>query len=156
MGMPFYGRTWTLPGQDNGFKSKAVGEGGNAGMYTQQAGMINYNELCLQLKAGGWTVKRNSTFKVPYAVKGNQWISFDDAQSIKDKVGFLKSKGLAGGMIYALENDDHAGLCGQGTFPLLRTIAHELNNDVAPGPHNTVPPPRTTVPPTWVPPTIDG
>ena len=34
MGMPFYERTWILAGQDNGFKSKAVGEGGNAGMYT--------------------------------------------------------------------------------------------------------------------------
>ena len=118
MGMPFYGRTWTLAGQDNGYKSKAVGEGGNAGKYTQQAGVIAYNELCVLFKAGGWTVKRNNTFKVPYAVKANQWVSFDDAQSIKDKVTFLKSKGLGGGMIWALENDDHNNLCGQGTFPL--------------------------------------
>ena len=151
MGMPLYGRSWTLAGKDNGYKSKAVGAGGNAGPYTRQAGILGYNEICVMLKQGGWTVKRDDVFKVPYMVKGNQWVNYDDTQSIKDKVDFLKSKGLAGGMVWSIETDDFRGLCGTGTYPLLRTIGSELNKDSGPDPDHTPSPPVTTQRPTWEP-----
>lgn len=42
----------------------------------------------------------------PYAFKGNQWVSFDDTEIIKQKVNLMKSMGLAGGMVWALDLDD--------------------------------------------------
>lgn len=42
----------------------------------------------------------------PYAFKDNQWVSFDDEDIIKKKVDFIKSLGLAGGMVWAIDLDD--------------------------------------------------
>lgn len=42
----------------------------------------------------------------PYAFKGNQWVSFDDEDIIEHKVDFIKSLGLAGGMVWAIDLDD--------------------------------------------------
>jgi chitinase len=79
------------------------------------------------LKVDQWTIHRDADQKIPYAVKGNQWIGYDDVQSIKDKVAFLKSKGLGGGMVWSIDTDDFKGLCGHGKYPLLKTISGELN-----------------------------
>lgn len=127
MGMPLYGRSWTLEGEDKGYESKALGPG-NPGKFTQSAGTLGYNEVCMMLKQGGWTVKRDDSFKVPYMVKGNQWISYDDVQSINDKVEFLKNKGLAGAMVWTIDLDDFRSDCDQGTYPLLKQISNGLNN----------------------------
>lgn len=42
----------------------------------------------------------------PYAFKNDQWVSFDDEDIIKRKVNFIKSLGLAGGMVWAVDLDD--------------------------------------------------
>lgn len=122
MGIPFYGRSWTLSGKNSGYKSKTLGPGtfGNS-----SDGFLDYIEICSMLKQGGWTVNRDNHFQVPYMVKGNQWISYDDAQSVKDKAEFVKIKQLAGVMVWAIDNDDFKGVCGQN-YPLLRTIANEI------------------------------
>ncbi len=73
-------------------------------------------------------MKRDETYKVPYAVKGNQWVGYDDVQSIQDKVDFLKSRRLGGGMVWTLDTDDFRGKCGSGPFPLIKTILNRLNN----------------------------
>ena len=40
---------------------------------------------------------------------------------------FIKKNGYGGGMVWALSNDDHNGKsCGQGKYPLLKTIANCL------------------------------
>jgi GH18 family chitinase len=37
---------------------------------------------------------------------GNQWISYDDAQSFGDKLAYLTSRCLSGLMIWAVDQDD--------------------------------------------------
>lgn len=125
LGIPFYGRSWTLSGGDNGYKSQTIGPG-NPGQYTNSPGVLNYNEICQMLNQEDWTIIRDHRFKVPYMVNGNQWISYDDVESIKEKVGFLKSKGLAGAMVWSIDCDDFRGNCDSGTYPLLKTIANTL------------------------------
>lgn len=70
---------------------------------------------------------RDEAQKIPYAVCQNQWYGFDDEESIKEKVNFLKKKGLGGGMVWSIDTDDFKGLCGKGKYPLLKTISRELN-----------------------------
>jgi len=127
VGMPLYGRTFTLadPNQ-HGIGAKAVGKGGAAGPITRLIGTLGYNEICGMLKSG-YKVYRDDVQKIPYAVSGDQWIGFDDVQSITDKVNFVKSKGLGGGMVWSIDTDDFRGLCGQGKYPLLKTISKLLN-----------------------------
>ena len=63
----------------------------------------------------------------PYAFKDDEWVSFDDIDTIQQKTEFLKLMELGGAMIWALDLDDFKGSCGTGeTYPLLKTINREL------------------------------
>ena len=63
----------------------------------------------------------------PYAYKGNEWVSFDDIDTIHQKTEYIKSLKLGGAMIWALDLDDFGGSCGTGeTYPLLKTINRGL------------------------------
>jgi GH18 family chitinase len=55
-------------------------------------------------------------------------VSFDDLDTIKLKVDFLKNQGLGGAMVWALDLDDFKGTFCQSdeTYPLLRTINRGL------------------------------
>lgn len=48
----------------------------------------------------------DSQSKVPYMYSGNQWISYDDIDSLKHKVEYAKSKNLGGIMfwVFRMEN----------------------------------------------------
>lgn len=64
---------------------------------------------------------------IPYAVHADQWLGFDDAESIKTKLSFLIAKQLGGAMLWSIDTDDFGGYCGQGKFPLTRMISKQLN-----------------------------
>jgi len=42
----------------------------------------------------------------PYAFKGDQWVGFDDVDTIAYKSKYVKEMGLGGAMIWALDLDD--------------------------------------------------
>ena len=58
-----------------------------------------YYEVCSNLKSG-WIKVWDSESKVPYAYSGNQWVGYDDIDSLKLKVDFAKSKNLGGVMFW--------------------------------------------------------
>lgn len=123
MGISTFGRSLTLSDDhNNGYKSKAIGP------TDEPFGFTGYNKICTMLNEGEWTVNRDDHFKVPYMIKGNEWISYDDVQSIKDKIEFLKSKRLGGVNVWQIDFDDFRGDCDEGSNPLLKTIAYKLNN----------------------------
>ncbi|CAG0884715.1 unnamed protein product [Cyprideis torosa] len=127
MGMPLYGQSFSLAKPDeNGLNAKAP-EKGQAGQYTRQAGFLAYYEICTKIQREGFQVNVDSDRRIgPYAFKGRQWISFDDVEMLQLKSEYIREKGLAGGMIWALDLDDFNNVCGQGKHPLLRTIAQVL------------------------------
>lgn len=86
VGLGFYGRTWTLSDQNNHGVGAPANGPGTAGTFTREGGILGYYEACALLKSGA---KRewDGTAKVPYLVSGNQWISYDDVESITKKVG---------------------------------------------------------------------
>ncbi|CAG2120750.1 unnamed protein product, partial [Medioppia subpectinata] len=129
MGMATYGRSFTLADPANhgiGAKCAPGSKGGNKGPYTDEVGTLGYNEICEFLKAG-WTAYRDSTQKIVYAVKGNQWVGYDDEQTFQDKLSYLKAKGLGGAMVWSIDTDDFHGYCGPLKHPLIKTISRELN-----------------------------
>ncbi|CAG2168417.1 unnamed protein product [Oppiella nova] len=124
LGIRFYGRTFTLASnQSNGFNAPTTGPG-SPGPYTKKSGVLSYNEIC---ENKGWDVKWDDQRKAPYAIKGNDWVSYDNEQSIKAKVEFIKSKGLGGAMVWAIEADDFNGVCGSEKYPLINAINNGLN-----------------------------
>ncbi|EZA47279.1 hypothetical protein DMN91_005935 [Ooceraea biroi] len=129
LGVPFYGRALTLANKgQNGLGAPITGPG-TAGPYTREPGMLGYNEICVSLKQGGWTVVRNEEQRVPYAYKDNQWVGYDDETSISEKVSYANSLNLGGVMLWSIETDDFHGLCGE-KYPLLKAINKGLKRTV--------------------------
>lgn len=122
VGAPIYGRSFTLYDPNNHGINSPAGPG-NAGAFVPEQGFLGYNEICFNIQNNGWTRQWEDTQKVPYAYKSNQWVGYDDPQSLEIKLSYVKNSGLGGIMFWSIETDDFKNLCGKGNFPLL-TMAH--------------------------------
>ncbi|XP_050554437.1 acidic mammalian chitinase-like [Spodoptera frugiperda] len=131
LGVPFYGRAFKLKDANkNGVKSPAAGAGifqifmlmQLELLFTATADSIGYNEFCQKLQTEPWTQRYDSLAKVPYAVNGKDWVTYDDPDSITAKVNYAKSLGINKIMIWSIETDDFRGVCGKGNNPLLNAI----------------------------------
>lgn len=150
LGTGFYGRTFTLSNAANHDVGAPISGGGAAGPYTRESGYLGYNEICEDINS--WNVVWDNVADDPYGWKSNQWVGYDNPQSIAIKMDFLKSKGLGGAMLWSLETDDFRGLCGP-RYPLLSTINNALGMN---GGNNPTPAPTSAPPtagPTSAPPT---
>ncbi|XP_069120691.1 uncharacterized protein [Argopecten irradians] len=128
VGFPQYGRGYTLADSNKNAIGDLATGGSVSGTYTKEAGFLAYYEICRMLKLGA-VVTWDDAQKVPHLVLGDQWIGFDNEQSIKEKVKWLKNYKFGGIMVWALPLDDFRGdQCSQGeTYPILRSIIRELN-----------------------------
>ncbi|XP_067387583.1 chitotriosidase-1-like [Emydura macquarii macquarii] len=125
MGIPTYGRSFTLDTIDTGVGAPAS-KAGLPGPFTSEAGLLAYYEICT-FKQGA-TTEMIEEQKVPYSYKGNQWVGYDDVESIKTKVKYLKHHALGGAMVWTIDMDDFSGsFCSQGAYPLIQTLKRELN-----------------------------
>ncbi|CAN7937357.1 unnamed protein product, partial [Ixodes hexagonus] len=86
LGMQLYGRTFTLArSDDNGLMAPALGPG-RLGPITKEGGSLGYNEICSLISSPGWKMTRNPNVNAPFAVNGDQWIGYEDAESLRAKV----------------------------------------------------------------------
>ncbi|KAK3748290.1 hypothetical protein RRG08_039542 [Elysia crispata] len=126
LGVPFYGRTFTLSGSNSRVGAPARGAG-SSGRFTNAPGFLAYYEVC-SIIANGATVRRIPEQEVPYVTWGNQWVGYDDAQSITNKVEHILSNGFGGVMIWSIAMDDHTGqACRAGRYPMMRALRSACN-----------------------------
>ena len=64
----------------------------------------------------------------PYAVNGENWLGFDDEESIRIKSEYIKQQGFAGGMVWSIDTDDFHGFCTGTKFGLTHMIAEVFMN----------------------------
>lgn len=65
-----------------------------------------YSEILLATGSGsGWTDYWDDNAKVPYKVKGNYFLSYDNEQSIGAKAQYIKDNGLAGVIVWQVFGD---------------------------------------------------
>uniref|UniRef100_A0A667ZVP9 chitinase n=1 Tax=Myripristis murdjan TaxID=586833 RepID=A0A667ZVP9_9TELE len=130
MGFATYGRTFRTTSAANGVGAPASGAA-SAGPYTREAGFWSYYEVSeCSIPGIHWIDEQ----KVPYAIKGNEWVGFDNKQSYEIKVQYLKDNKFGGAFIWALDLDDFAGqFCGQGTYPLISHLRSLLASDFCRG-----------------------
>uniref|UniRef100_A0A0C9QM58 chitinase n=2 Tax=Fopius arisanus TaxID=64838 RepID=A0A0C9QM58_9HYME len=121
VGVPTYGKTWTLADANNNAPGAPAPSAGQAGPYVREAGSLGYNELCEQIREGQWTLRFDEKARAPYAIKGNQWLSYDNVKSVTEKANYIKEQRLGGAMIWSIETDDKSGACGE-KFPILKAL----------------------------------
>ena len=61
---------------------------GSPGTYTREGGYLAYYEICEKLRSGEFTEYWDEEGKVPYAYGGDQWVGYDNIDSIQYKVPF--------------------------------------------------------------------
>ncbi|XP_028265606.1 acidic mammalian chitinase-like [Parambassis ranga] len=151
MGFATYGRTFKLSTQSNQVGAPASGPA-SAGVFTREAGFWSYYEICTFLQ--GATVHMTEDQKVPYAVKQNEWVGYDNKDSFNTKVRYLKDNTFGGAFVWAVDLDDFNGqFCGQGNYTLISYLRSLLASDLPPLPLPPVTPstnkerPLTTISP---------
>lgn len=87
LGIPYYGRSFTMKHKHMftfGAESTGDGEPGEA---SRESGFLSYGfEICKYIKKDNWTRGWSRDHQVPFAYKNNQWVGYDDEESIKIKV----------------------------------------------------------------------
>ncbi|VDK30899.1 unnamed protein product [Gongylonema pulchrum] len=77
--------------------------------------------ICNFLKCGGReTVDREGVGA--YIASGTQWYGYDNPETIKIKMDWLKREGYGGAFLWSLDLDNFRGDSGRGVYPLLRAI----------------------------------
>ena len=62
-----------------------------------------------------------------YAFSGNQWVGYDDTNSLFVKINYILQRGLGGGFLWSVDLDDFTGkYCGQGPYPLVSLVRRRL------------------------------
>lgn len=118
-----YGQAFSIHDPHAGTGLNSPASAGAAGEFTKAAGFLSYYEICDRIKNRNWKVIQDPQRRMgPFAFKGNQWVSFDDANMIRQKAQFIRDMGLGGGMVWALDLDDFKGRCGEGQHPLMHTL----------------------------------
>ncbi|KAK6944388.1 Glycoside hydrolase family 18, catalytic domain [Dillenia turbinata] len=99
MGLPLYGRTWTLKDPKvNSVGAPAVSAGpGN--------GVLTYNQILNYNREHNATVKFDITTVSAYSYGGTAWIGYDDTRSTTLKVDYAQALGLRGYLFWALSYD---------------------------------------------------
>lgn len=89
IGMPTYGRSFTLVNETQFDIGAPASGGGAVGKFTNEAGFLSYYEVCTFLAQTNTTLVWDSEQQVPFAYRKDQWVGFDDERSLKTKVSHL-------------------------------------------------------------------
>jgi Glycosyl hydrolases family 18 len=108
MGFGFYGRSFTMASSNcrepNGVCQAS--DGGDPGSCTDTAGVLTYYEVASRNESGDVETFYDADNTVKYSVfNTNQWISYDDEQSFRDKLVRLSENCLGGMMVWAVDQD---------------------------------------------------
>ncbi|KAK6341164.1 hypothetical protein TWF696_008250 [Orbilia brochopaga] len=107
LGLGFYGRSYTLKDPKCSKPGCAFTEGGNPGPCSHTRGFLTYSEIQF--------IHYNYRIDIAYDKKAavkyfswdkDQWVSFDDTVTLKQKVDYANKRGLLGLFIWAVDLDD--------------------------------------------------
>lgn len=115
MGLGFYGRSFTLDGGCSALSGCPFSGGGNPGPCTQTAGILSDVEIMNIIAQEHATVSLDPVAAVKIVTwGGNQWVSYDDAQTLKMKIQYANSKCLGGIMVWAIDLDNGTAIDSLG------------------------------------------
>uniref|UniRef100_A0A8C7WTT7 chitinase n=1 Tax=Oryzias sinensis TaxID=183150 RepID=A0A8C7WTT7_9TELE len=144
VGFATYGCSFWMSASAGGVGAPASGPA-SARLYTQEAGIFHVIIVqCTFLQGASlhWIDEQ----MVPYAVKGREWMGFDNRRSFEVKAQYVKDNKFGGALVWVLDLDDLTGqFCGQGNYPLIAYLFWSQVKHFPPA--STQPPLTTTNPP---------
>uniref|UniRef100_A0A182S5W7 GH18 domain-containing protein n=1 Tax=Anopheles maculatus TaxID=74869 RepID=A0A182S5W7_9DIPT len=94
VGLPMYARTYTLKNSTRTNPGSETDGPGEVGPVTNDPGLLAYFELCELLKvSNNWTAGWDQKAQAPYVYRGNQWIGYENEESLAVKMKFIQSLG---------------------------------------------------------------
>jgi chitinase len=140
IGMATYGVSFTLSNAAQNGLGAPKSAPGSGGTSTKSPGFLAYLEICQMAKKPGAVTVFDDEHKAPYTYLGDQWVGYDNVQSLTMKVGYLKQRGFGGWMTWTLDLDDFSGkFCNEGTYPLHKALNKALTGTVPSQPDSTKP-----------------
>ncbi|KAB8349837.1 hypothetical protein FH972_023850 [Carpinus fangiana] len=110
LGMGFYGRSFTLSDPSCSAPGCPFNAGGTPGDCSQSAGTLNFAEIEDIISQYQPAVQFDETAAVKYINwNSDQWVSYDDQDTLKLKVDYANSHCLGGVMVWAASTDDALG-----------------------------------------------
>uniref|UniRef100_A0AC34R4Z7 GH18 domain-containing protein n=1 Tax=Panagrolaimus sp. JU765 TaxID=591449 RepID=A0AC34R4Z7_9BILA len=86
--------------------------------------IISQNQVCGKLSRPGTIRKPLYDFVATFATTAsNEQVNFETQETVKYKLKYVLREGFGGIGIMTLNQDDYDNLCGQGTFPILKTLS---------------------------------
>eukprot|EP00913_Durusdinium_trenchii_P032673 g30582.t1 len=110
LGLVTYSRSFQLQSSAAGQGPGAAGVGyGATQPYSKQKGLASYYEILTLISQGAYCGAQKSYDASrcgAYLQKDDLWMGFDDEESVRCKAAFIKEKGLIGGLMWDLPEDD--------------------------------------------------
>ncbi|MCD1262034.1 fibronectin type III domain-containing protein [Paenibacillus athensensis] len=106
LGLGYYGRGWGGCANSNGGQYQTCSGVSQTG--TWEHGVYDFSDLQANyINKNGYTRYYNNVTKTPYLYNASNgtYISYDDEQSILEKINYLKAKGLGGAMSWEVSGD---------------------------------------------------
>ena len=107
--------------------------------------------IFILVKKYNWNKQENPKYGA-YASSGDQWVSYNDLDSVQAKADHILKKDYGGAALYFMDSDDFMNRCCNGPSPLMNTVGKALRgvgkvskgNCQRPPPISTPRPPEVT------------
>lgn len=120
VGFPFYCHAYKLLSPFmHGYHAFSDGKG--------ECDFGKYTCACLAINNKNATSVFDGTHKVPYCYYDNQWVSYENVDSIVLKTKWILDNKFVGLMVFEMTSDDISGVCdGKTKFPLMNAILQTI------------------------------
>lgn len=109
LGIPLYGRGYTLSSSDcKTVGCEASGPSEEGSCVKDPTGVMVLSDIKTAISANKATVALNSTSMQKHATWGDQWMGYDDADTLALKLSWADGLCLGGAMFWALDNNGGA------------------------------------------------
>uniref|UniRef100_A0A1B0B686 GH18 domain-containing protein n=1 Tax=Glossina palpalis gambiensis TaxID=67801 RepID=A0A1B0B686_9MUSC len=140
LGIPAYGRSWTMIKKSGitGHPPIIAGGPARAGHRTLTPGLLSWPEICVKIHQNkelegdaarfrkvSDPTKRFGTYAYRSVDENNEhgiWVSYEEPKTAANKADYARARNLSGVALFDLSMDDVTGECGEGNYSILKSI----------------------------------